>query len=438
MEQGGVHYVKRNALAGRAFRDVHAGNRHLRRWCVETAGRRIHGTTKRAPLEVFDTLERAALRPLPLTPGELVEWKRAKLHADCHVVFGGVYYSAPHRLLGERLWVRATLGKVELFHDCTLVATHRPARPGQRRTLTAHLPPDQVHFLLQTPAWCRTQAAEIGGACAHFIDAALLGDRPLDRLRGAQGVLRLAQRYGASRLDAACARAHAVGEYRYHTVKTILVHALDQQPLPDLLPSGAAPGRPPPRHARPGPPSSPPRCRRQEVQRMELIHQLTPKLRTLRLSGILETLDVRNRQAVEQQSSFVDFLATLLRDDVERRAQRKLRLRLRRAAFDPSKTLESSTSASIPSSTRPRSSTSPPASSSPATSQSSCTARPASTRATWRKLSPTKPAGAAMRSSSSAPTKCSPISPAAAPTALMSSGWPATPGPRSSSSTILG
>jgi DNA replication protein DnaC len=74
---------------------------------------------------------------------------------------------------------------------------------------------------------------------------------------------------------------------------------------------------------------------------MELTHQLTPMLRTLRLSGILETLEVRNRQAVEQQSSFVDFLTMLLHDEVERRAQSKLRLRLRRAAFDATKTLES-------------------------------------------------------------------------------------------------
>jgi transposase len=250
VEQGGVHYVKRNALAGRTFRDLHDGNHHLLRWCVETAGRRIHGTTKRVPLEVFDQLERAALLPLPLAPWELVEWKRAKLHSDCHVVFAGAYYSGPHRLIGERLWVRATLGKIELFHDYTLVATHRPARPGQRRTLTAHLPPEKVHFLMQTPAWCRTQAAEIGTACTQFIDA-LLGDRPLDRLRGAQGVLRLAKRYGASRLDAACARAYAVGEYRYHTVKTILVHALDQQPLSELAPVAAAASGPPPRHARP-------------------------------------------------------------------------------------------------------------------------------------------------------------------------------------------
>jgi len=250
VEQGGVHYVKRNALAGRAFRDVHDGNRHLVRWCLETAGRRVHGTTKQIPLALFEEVERAVLRPLPVSPWELAEWKQAKLHVDCHVVFGGAYYSAPHRLIGERLWVRAAGYKIELFHEHALVATHRRARPGQRRTLVAHLPPAKVHFLLHTPAWCRERAAEIGPACALFIDA-LLGDRQLDRLRSAQGVLRLVDRYGAERVDAACARAHAAGEYRYHTVKAILVHALDRQPLPGLAPIAPAPTTAPPRHARP-------------------------------------------------------------------------------------------------------------------------------------------------------------------------------------------
>ena len=73
---------------------------------------------------------------------------------------------------------------------------------------------------------------------------------------------------------------------------------------------------------------------------MELTHQLTPMLRTLRLSGILETLEVRNRQAIESRSSFVEFLTLLLQDEVERRGQSALRLRLRRATLDPGKTLE--------------------------------------------------------------------------------------------------
>ena len=82
---------------------------------------------------------------------------------------------------------------------------------------------------------------------------------------------------------------------------------------------------------------------------------------------ILETLEVRNRQAVEQQSSFVEFLTTLLHDEVERRAQSKLRLRLRRAAFDPTTTLEGFDFSFNPSSTRPSSLISPRTPSSNAT-----------------------------------------------------------------------
>jgi len=246
VEQGGGHYVKRNALAGRSFRDIHEGNRHLWRWCLEIAGRRVHGTTKATPLERVDQAERAALLPLPPTAWELAEWKRAKRHADGPVVFDGAYSSGPHRLIGQRRWVRATAAKVELFHDYSLIATHRRGRPGQRRTLTAHLPPQKVHVLM--PTWCREHATQIGPACTQFIDG-LLGDRPLDRLRGAPGVLRLAQRYGRARLEAACARAGGVAEYRSHTIKAILLQGLDQQPLPELAPVPPIALRP--RHARP-------------------------------------------------------------------------------------------------------------------------------------------------------------------------------------------
>ena len=74
---------------------------------------------------------------------------------------------------------------------------------------------------------------------------------------------------------------------------------------------------------------------------MELMHQLTPQLKQLRLSGVLATLEVRNRQAIDGHWSYVDFLARLLEDEVERRAQKQLALRIRRATLNSTKTLES-------------------------------------------------------------------------------------------------
>jgi len=73
---------------------------------------------------------------------------------------------------------------------------------------------------------------------------------------------------------------------------------------------------------------------------VELRHQLTPQLKQLRLSGVLETLDARHRQAVDGKWSYIEFLARLLEDEVERRAQKQLALRLRRATVNTTKTLE--------------------------------------------------------------------------------------------------
>ncbi len=73
---------------------------------------------------------------------------------------------------------------------------------------------------------------------------------------------------------------------------------------------------------------------------MDLNAQLVPKLKALRLSGILETLEMRNRLAIEEKLSYVEFLERLVEDEVERRSQKKLQLRLRRASFPSEKTLE--------------------------------------------------------------------------------------------------
>ena len=232
VEQGGVHYVKRNFLAGRAFRDVREANDRGLVWCVETAGRRIHGTTKEQPLARFDVIEREALLPLPATPYALATWKQAKLHPDCHVVFDHAFYSAPHRLIGQKLWVRAADTSVRIFHQHELVATHpRATRRGQRLTTADHLPPAKVAGLLATPASCVRRAQDIGPATADVIGR-LLGERPLDRLRTAMGILKLAHKFGPRRLEAACARAVQFDDMTYGTLKRILDRGLDQTALP--------------------------------------------------------------------------------------------------------------------------------------------------------------------------------------------------------------
>jgi transposase len=242
----GVQYVKRSFLAGRSFRSLIEANNEAIDWVVDHAGARVHGTTQEVPLQVFEAREKPALIPLPEVPFDLVEWKQAKLHPDCHVVFARSYYSAPHPFIGERLWLRATSRVVQAFREHKLVATHnRALRPGQRVTNSAHLPPKKLRYLMQTPTWCRERAAQIGPSTAAFIER-LLGDEVLDRLRGAQATLRLADAkgVGAARLEAACRRAVACDAIAAKTVQRILNRGLDREPLPgDVAPP------PPPRSA---------------------------------------------------------------------------------------------------------------------------------------------------------------------------------------------
>jgi hypothetical protein len=73
----------------------------LTRWVAEIAGMRRHGTTGRAPLQLFEEQERTALLALPATRWERVLWKQALLHRDSHIQVDGAFYSAPWRLLGD-------------------------------------------------------------------------------------------------------------------------------------------------------------------------------------------------------------------------------------------------------------------------------------------------------------------------------------------------
>jgi DNA replication protein DnaC len=73
---------------------------------------------------------------------------------------------------------------------------------------------------------------------------------------------------------------------------------------------------------------------------MNPVPELSPYLKQLRLSGILDSLEARNRQAIDSKLAYTEFLALLIQDEVARREQKKFALRLRRAAFRATKTFE--------------------------------------------------------------------------------------------------
>src|SRR5512133_1418123 len=81
---------------------------------------------------------------------------------------------------------------------------------------------------------------------------------------------------------------------------------------------------------------------------MNPVPELAPSLKQLRLSGILDSLDARNREAIESKLAYTEFLSLLIHDEVARREQKKFALRMRRAAFRSGKSLDGFDFARLP------------------------------------------------------------------------------------------
>jgi transposase len=178
---------------------------------------------------VFCEREAPLLRPLPAQPYAHRSRKLASVHIDYHVELGGHYYSVPYHLVRERVELRFDARIVEVYHDGQRVALHlRSNAKGRATTDAAHMPAAHRAQAAWTPARIEAWAARTGPATAALV-ATIMASRPHPELgfRSCLGILRLAERYGGARLEAASARALHVGAHSYRSVRSILERGLD-------------------------------------------------------------------------------------------------------------------------------------------------------------------------------------------------------------------
>ena len=207
---------------------------------------------------LFETLDRPALKPLPPTRYEFAEWRKARVNIDYHVEVDKNFYSVPYQLVGQEVEVRLGATTVEVFYQGQRVAAHaRSSGKGRYVTEDRHRPAAHRRHLEWTPSRLVAWAGNIGPETAQLVRL-LLASRPHPEqgYRSCLGLLRLARQYGASRIEAAAARALAIGALSYRSVKSILERGLDLVPLPAEASHTPAPLR----HTNlRGPPATPPR-----------------------------------------------------------------------------------------------------------------------------------------------------------------------------------
>jgi len=182
--------------------------------------------------ELFETIDKPALKILPPQRYQYGDFCKAKINIDYHFVFEDHYYSVPHRYLHESVEIRASSKVVECFFKGTRIAVHvRSQAKYKHSTLKEHMPEAHREQAEWTPERVKRWADKIGPQTAKFIEQMILSRAfPQQAFRACLGVLRLGKRYGEDRLEKACSNALLAGATRYQQVESILKNKLDSVP----------------------------------------------------------------------------------------------------------------------------------------------------------------------------------------------------------------
>jgi transposase len=226
-----VQYVRENFFRGETWLDAAHVHREAIRWCTETAGTRIHGTTRARPLVRFET-ERAALQPLARPRFDPPTWIQCKVHPDHHIQFDKAIYSMPTAYLHKTLWVRADRKLVRAYCNGELIKTHARQPPGGRATDYDDYPEELAAYAMRDPDRMIREGRRLGPHVGRFLEGLLVAPFPWAYLRQAQKLLRLGNKYGRARLDGACQRALHFDLIHVGRVEAILKKGLAPVPPP--------------------------------------------------------------------------------------------------------------------------------------------------------------------------------------------------------------
>ena len=232
--EGAVLLVERWILARLRNRqffslgDVNAAIRPLLDQLNDKVSRHLGASRK----QLFEQLDKPALKPLPTAPYVYAEWKKCRAGLDYHVAIDKHYYSVPHQLLKKELWARITARTVEVFHGGQRVASHmRISGNGKQSTQRGHMPAHHKFREDWTPQRIIARAARVGPNVATFAEVVMHERKhPEQGYRSCLGVIRLADKFGAARLDAACRRALEINARSYSSLQSILKNGLESKP----------------------------------------------------------------------------------------------------------------------------------------------------------------------------------------------------------------
>lgn len=183
--------------------------------------------------QLFEEIDKPALKPLPENRYQYAIWQKAKIHIDYHFVFDSHYYSTPYKYIHHKIELRVTSDTIECFYKGERIAIHKLSHKKHGfTTLEEHMPKSHKEYSKWTPERMRYWASKSGVHTEQFIEQ-MISSRtfPQQAYRACLGVMRLGERFGQERLELACTKALEVGATRYQQIESILKNRLEDVPL---------------------------------------------------------------------------------------------------------------------------------------------------------------------------------------------------------------
>ncbi len=229
--ESGVKYVKNNAIKGRTFALLAAQNAHLEKWESSVADQRIHGTTKKQVRQLFESVERAALLPLPAERFTNFQEAQRVVHRDGHVEVSKAYYSVPPEYVGRTVWARWDSRIVRVFTDVFKpIAIHARSEAGCFSTDSAHLSSRKISGVERGATALLYRARLIGPQTGRWAESMLKG-RGIAGVRVLVGLLALSRKHLSSTIEKACEQASGHGTYRLRELRALLQKPIEQAQL---------------------------------------------------------------------------------------------------------------------------------------------------------------------------------------------------------------
>ena len=185
--------------------------------------------------ELFQSVERSYLKPLPSTPYELKDYRRAKVQKMGYVYFSPdkSYYSVPYRYIGKHTLIHYTKSMVEVYYNHQRIALHtrNPAK-GSYNTNAEHLSSTHKFYTDWSPEYFKGKATAHGPYVLSCVEKILTAsDYPEIGYKRAMGLIQLHKAYGSERLNNACKRALQADTSSYMRIKNILKNNMDKTSL---------------------------------------------------------------------------------------------------------------------------------------------------------------------------------------------------------------